>query len=153
MFSAVFHPTILLNCSSASLRFCSARSSYWALISFSSLVKSTPGAAFISTVTSPVELLFSKVISWAKYWKQIIFSWRIKPSVYEWFSDHLLTSERHLLNFTVNVWCTIHVYLSIFCGKFCHSVCSNFSMLPKWAHSFSLGGKLSPSSFGLTMKY
>lgn len=48
--------TCLLNCSSASRRFCSARASYCALMSFSNLVRSVPGAAFISTVTSPPEL-------------------------------------------------------------------------------------------------
>lgn len=49
-------PTCLWNCSSASRRFCSASSSYCARMSFSSLVRSVPGAAFISTVTSPPEL-------------------------------------------------------------------------------------------------
>lgn len=48
--------TCLLNCSSASRRLCSASSSYCALMSFSNLVRSVPGAAFISTVTPPPEL-------------------------------------------------------------------------------------------------
>lgn len=45
--------TFSKNQASASLRFCSATASYCALIAFSSLVRSTPGAASISTLTSP----------------------------------------------------------------------------------------------------
>ena len=46
-------PTLLKNQSSASLRFFSAIFSYWSRISFRIRLRSTPGAASISTLTSP----------------------------------------------------------------------------------------------------
>ena len=46
-------PTLLKNQSSASLRFFSAIFSYWSRISFRMRLRSTPGAASISTLISP----------------------------------------------------------------------------------------------------
>lgn len=58
--------TFSLKLASASFRFCSAKSSYSALMLFNMAVRSTLGAAFISTLMFPPDAFCRTTISWKR---------------------------------------------------------------------------------------